>query len=72
MWPVSFAIVDWTAAVEERVEELVRHRRRSGRKVGGGCSRPVRPRHVSTRTTAVIVVAATGDEQHHGTQWRVP
>jgi uncharacterized protein YdhG (YjbR/CyaY superfamily) len=23
MWPVSFAIVDWTDAVEERVEELV-------------------------------------------------
>lgn len=24
MWPVSFAIVNWTNAVEERVEELVR------------------------------------------------
>jgi uncharacterized protein YdhG (YjbR/CyaY superfamily) len=24
MWPVSFAIVNWTDAVEERVEELVR------------------------------------------------
>lgn len=24
MWPVSFAIVDWNDAVEERVEELVR------------------------------------------------
>jgi uncharacterized protein YdhG (YjbR/CyaY superfamily) len=24
MWPVAFAIVDWTDAVEQRVEELVR------------------------------------------------
>lgn len=24
MWPVSFAITDWTAPVEERVEELIR------------------------------------------------
>lgn len=24
MWPVSFAIIDWTEAVEEHVEELIR------------------------------------------------